>query len=170
MCGGDAKVELDGRVLYWSAASEVTLLPKDPVAKETRQKYLDRIAKALARIEQLETFHIGKYVPVLGIKPTTPCVEVDDPRVRLATREFTVRNAIGERPEDAVLCHRCDNDRCIRGDHFFWGTHADNIRDCVLKGRHRAGGRVSKIPDPAEEVPRLRRLILHYRGILDTLV
>jgi hypothetical protein len=38
-----------------------------------------------------------------------------------------------------VLCHHCDTPLCVRADHCFVGTHADNRRDCVEKGRQAKG-------------------------------
>lgn len=38
-----------------------------------------------------------------------------------------------------ILCHHCDNPACVRPDHMFVGTHADNVADMVRKGRNRGG-------------------------------
>lgn len=38
-------------------------------------------------------------------------------------------------PEGMSVLHECDNPPCVRPDHLFIGTQADNMLDCARKGR-----------------------------------
>lgn len=47
--------------------------------------------------------------------------------------EFYYQSAI---PARLFVLHRCDNPSCVRKEHLFIGTHADNMKDMVAKRRH----------------------------------
>lgn len=41
----------------------------------------------------------------------------------------------GEIPRNLLICHKCDNTKCVNPDHLFIGTQKDNIMDAQNKGR-----------------------------------
>ena len=61
-------------------------------------------------------------------------------------------------PIDAVVRHRCDNGPCCNPDHLITGSRADNIGDCVEKGRHAYGAKARHAKLTDEQVAEMRRL------------
>lgn len=65
----------------------------------------------------------------------------------------------GEMPKLCVL-HKCDNPACIRPDHLFLGTRADNHRDMVKKGRSwdRHGEKNPRAKLTIDDVKKIKKL------------
>lgn len=66
--------------------------------------------------------------------------------------------ANGAIPKGQLVCHRCDNPKCVRPDHLFLGDYLANNQDMVRKERH------GMMKFTHAQVVRLRDLYRKYRG------
>lgn len=63
-------------------------------------------------------------------------------------------------PGNLDVLHRCDNILCVRPDHLFLGTHADNMRDMAIKGRSSRGEQHSSAKLTWVQVREMRKLFI----------
>lgn len=95
-------------------------------------------------------------------------------RVNIDGKWFTVHrymyqyeNGVTLENKEFVL-HKCDNRACANPDHLFVGTHKDNMRDMVAKGRSRHLGRFKLNQEQAEAIIQKRHESdLGYKRIAD---
>jgi hypothetical protein len=56
----------------------------------------------------------------------------------LKAHQYAYIKYIGEIPEGQLIRHKCDIPACCNPAHLEIGTQADNIRDCIERGRYKA--------------------------------
>jgi hypothetical protein len=64
---------------------------------------------------------------------------IDGKLKHFSAHRFFYQDLVGEIPEGMQVMHICDNPPCCNPSHLKLGTAADNIKDCVEKGRNYKG-------------------------------
>lgn len=69
---------------------------------------------------------------------------------------YIYQKLIGEIPEGQVVRHTCDNPRCINPEHLIIGTHAQNVKDRVERGRSAIGEKHGRSKLTEQEVREIK--------------
>jgi hypothetical protein len=90
------------------------------------EKFMDRVF--------IMTDGPGCWLWMGSIGPTGRPVIKWQGRTIIAAR-VSLMLATGKLPKDLCALHTCDNGGCVRPDHLYWGTKADNGRDMSARKR-----------------------------------
>jgi hypothetical protein len=79
----------------------------------------------------------------LARQPKTKASDPDRHRITMeAVHRVVMELILGRIPVNFVL-HTCDNPPCVRPEHLWEGTHADNMKDMKRKGHVRKPRRLA---------------------------
>lgn len=65
---------------------------------------------------------------------------------------WTIYN--GTIPDGKFVLHKCDNRICVNPSHLYLGTHLDNMRDIVMRNKHRKTAKLKR-----SDIPNIRAMI-----------
>jgi hypothetical protein len=97
----------------------------------------------------------GCHIPIGFTKRTDGYWQFQHKGKKVPVHRYNYESTKGIIPKGYVLRHECDNRECVNPEHLLPGTHADNVRDRVLRGRSATGsdnGRSKLTEDLVREI------------------
>lgn len=77
----------------------------------------------------------GCWVSDLGTDDPKAYVTIKIDGKRIRGHRLMYETQVGEIADGLVVCHTCDNPKCINPKHLFVGTVMENVKDMLAKGR-----------------------------------
>jgi hypothetical protein len=90
------------------------------------------IAKFIRSFEIDKETGCHNYTGCIG---TTGYGKINILRVTVAAHRLSYSIYKGPIPDHLLVCHKCDNPKCINPDHLFLGSYLENNLDKIKKGR-----------------------------------
>lgn len=75
---------------------------------------------------------------------------------------------VGKVPKGLMVRHKCDNRICVNPDHLEIGTHSDNMKDMIRRGRaDRKGEKAHNVKLDNKTVKRIKRALRSGKRVID---
>lgn len=85
-------------------------------------------------------------------------IKVPSQRRQVYAHRVAYELSKGPIPIGRLVCHTCDNPKCVNPDHLFLGSAKDNLQDMKRKDRHLRGDRNAKAVLTESQVREIRGL------------
>jgi hypothetical protein len=86
-------------------------------------------------------------------------IEINVRGKRTYIHRYVFEECFGFIPDGMMVRHKCDNRQCINPEHMELGTHEDNMRDMVERGRSKRGPRQAPKILSIDEVKEIKFLL-----------
>ena len=73
----------------------------------------------------------------------------------ISAHRFSYMIHYGNIGDGILVCHSCDNPKCVRPSHLFLGSSSDNTQDMIMKGRNDPNRKISI--EQAQEIKRSKK-------------
>lgn len=100
--------------------------------KEFKRRFLEKVSKIVPQNPKTCIEWIGSYRKIKG-KDAYGYLSFRNEKIYSHRVSWLIHH--GKLSNLEVICHSCDNPKCVRIEHLFSGTQSDNLKDCRDKGR-----------------------------------
>lgn len=105
-----------------------------PISSEVRKRKSKPSRKISFTVNENGCFEVDSHVP-----NTNGYTVATIRGKRKLLHRHAYEECFGDIPEGMLICHKCDNKKCINPEHLEVGTHRKNVQDAIDRGLYSTG-------------------------------